>query len=70
MTDVAENHANDFSDRFVGPDFLRALAMLFGLIFHAPLLYYIPSLANELSEFGISQSTIPELEDWLCFLLQ
>ena len=36
------------SERFHGLDFLRAMAMLMGLVFHAPMLYYIPVMADGL----------------------
>lgn len=35
-------------ERFHGLDFLSAMAMLMGLVFHAPMLYYIPIMADGL----------------------
>ncbi len=58
------------AERFHGLDFLRAVAMILGLVFHAPLLYYIPILADGFHEFGISSMSMPDLEGWLSFLLQ
>ncbi|MBT6506520.1 MAG: acyltransferase family protein [Marinovum sp.] len=56
--------------RFHGLDFLRAMAMLLGLVFHAPMLYYIPIMADGFKEFGISSETMPEMEQWLSLLVQ
>ena len=39
------------SERFHGLDFLRAMAMLLGLVFHAPMLYYIPVMADGFKGF-------------------
>ena len=44
--------------------------MLLGLVFHAPLLYYIPIMADGFREFGISSMIMPDLEGWLSVLLQ
>ena len=52
-------------ERFHGLDFLRAMAMLMGLVFHAPMLYYIPIMADGFQEFGVSSATIPLMEAWL-----
>ena len=56
--------------RFHGLDFLRAMAMLLGLVFHAPMLYYIPIMADGFKEFGISSENMPEMEQWLSLLVQ
>ena len=48
-------------ERFHGLDFLRAMAMLMGLVFHAPMLYYIPIMADGFQEFGVSSATIPSM---------
>ena len=53
------------SIRFHGLDLLRAMAMLMGLIFHAPMLYYIPIMADGFQDFGVSRATIPPMETWL-----
>ena len=53
------------SERFHGLDFLRAMAMLMGLVFHAPMLYYIPIMADGFQDFGVSQATMPPMESWL-----
>ena len=53
------------SIRFHGLDLLRAMAMLMGLIFHAPMLYYIPIMADGFQDFGVSSATIPPMETWL-----
>ena len=42
------------SEHFHGLDFLRAMAMLMGLVFHAPMLYYIPIMADGFQDFGFS----------------
>lgn len=52
-------------ESFHGLDFLRAMAMLMGLVFHAPMLYYIPIMADGFQEFGVSSATIPSMEAWL-----
>ncbi len=56
--------------RFHGLDFLRAMAMLFGLLFHAPLLYYIPGMADAFKDFGVATATIPAMEPWLHLMIQ
>ena len=56
--------------RFQGLDILRAMAMLLGLLFHAPLLYYIPVIADGFKDFGISSATMPEMEPWLKVTIQ
>ena len=56
--------------RFHGLDFLRATAMLLGLLFHAPILYYIPPMADGFREFGVSSEMMPEMESWLKFTIQ
>ena len=53
------------SEHFHGLDFLRAMAMLMGLVFHAPMLYYIPIMADGFQDFGISTATMPTMETWL-----
>jgi len=53
------------SERFHGLDFLRAMAMLMGLVFHAPMLYYIPVMADGFKDFGVSSATMPPMEAWL-----
>jgi glucan biosynthesis protein C len=53
------------SVRFHGLDLLRAMAMLMGLIFHAPMLYYIPIMADGFQDFGVSSATMPPMEAWL-----
>ena len=53
------------SERFHGLDFLRAMAMLLGLVFHAPMLYYIPIIADGFKDFGVSKATMPPMEAWL-----
>jgi glucan biosynthesis protein C len=53
------------SERFHGLDFLRAMAMLMGLVFHAPMLYYIPIMADGFQDFGVSHATMPPMESWL-----
>ena len=53
------------SERFHGLDFLRAMAMLMGLVFHAPMLYYIPVMADGFKDFGVSSATMPSMEAWL-----
>ena len=53
------------SERFHGLDFLRAMAMLMGLVFHAPMLYYIPIMADGFQQFGVSNATMPPMEAWL-----
>jgi glucan biosynthesis protein C len=58
------------STRFHGLDFLRAMAMLMGLVFHAPMLYYIPIMADGFQEFGISTATMPPMENWLNTVVQ
>ncbi len=51
--------------RYHGLDLLRSIAMILGLVFHAPILYYIPDMANGMQDFGVSKETIPEIEPWL-----
>ena len=58
------------STRFHGLDFLRAMAMLMGLVFHAPMLYYIPIMADGFQDFGISTATMPPMEKWLNTIVQ
>ena len=53
------------SERFHGLDFLRAMAMLMGLVFHASMLYYIPVMADGFKDFGVSSATMPSMEAWL-----
>lgn len=53
------------SERFHGLDFLRAMAMLLGLVFHAPMLYYIPVMADGFKDFGVSSATMLPMEAWL-----
>ena len=57
------------SPRFHGLDLLRSVAMLLGLVFHAPILYYIPDMANGLQDFGVSKAMIPVMEPWLNWLI-
>ena len=52
-------------ERFHGLDVLRAMAMLMGLVFHAPMLYYIPIMADGFKDFGVSSATMPSMEAWL-----
>lgn len=56
--------------RYHGLDLLRAVAMLLGIVFHAPIIYYIPEMADGFREFGISTDMIPEMELWLQILTQ
>ena len=56
--------------RYHGLDLLRAVAMLLGIVFHAPIIYYIPEMADGFREFGISTDMIPETELWLQILTQ
>ena len=58
------------TDRYHGLDLLRSLAMLLGIVFHAPMFYYIPEIADGFRDFGISTSMIPEMELWLQLLVQ
>jgi len=58
------------TDRYHGLDLLRSLAMLLGIVFHAPMFYYIPEMADGFRDFGISTSMIPEMELWLQLLVQ
>ena len=53
------------SERFHGLDFLRAMAMLMGLVFHAPMLYYIPVMADGFKDFGVSSATMLPMEGWV-----
>lgn len=55
--------------RYYGLDFLRAVAMLLGLAVHAPLIYYMPEIANEFTEFGINRQTVPPPQLWVDLLL-
>lgn len=64
------NIPSQIPERFHGLDFLRAMAMLMGLVFHAPMLYYIPIMADGFQDFGISSATIPPMETWLNTTLQ
>lgn len=56
--------------RYHGLDLLRAVAMLLGIVFHAPIIYYIPEMADGFREFGISTDMIPKMELWLQILTQ
>ena len=56
--------------RYHGLDLLRSVAMLLGIVFHAPIIYYIPEMADGFIDFGISTAMIPEMELWLQILTQ
>lgn len=56
--------------RYHGLDVLRASAMLLGLVFHAPILYYIPEIADGFKDLGISKDTMPEMELWVSVIAQ
>jgi glucan biosynthesis protein C len=56
--------------RYHGLDLLRSVAMLLGIVFHAPIIYYIPEMADGFRDFGISTAMIPEMELWLQILTQ
>ena len=56
--------------RLHGLDVLRASAMLLGLVFHAPILYYIPEIADSFKDLGISKDTMPEMELWVSVITQ
>lgn len=60
----------DSAIRYHGLDLLRSLAMLMGIVFHAPQFYYIPEMADGFRDFGISTDMIPEMELWLQILVQ
>lgn len=45
-----------------GLDLHRLLAILLGMGFHAPIIYYIPEMTDEFSGFGKNQNVIPEIE--------
>jgi peptidoglycan/LPS O-acetylase OafA/YrhL len=47
--------------RYHGLDLLRAVAMLLGIVFHAPIINYIPEMADGFREFGISTDMIPKM---------
>lgn len=63
----ADNH---LAERYHGLDLLRSLAMLMGIVFHAPQFYYIPEMADGFRDFGISTKMIPEMDYWLQILVQ
>ena len=44
--------AKTIHQRYHGLDLLRSVAMLLGLVIHAPLIYYTPELAREFQFFG------------------
>jgi len=44
--------------------------MLLGLVFHAPILYYIPEIADGFKDLGISKDTMPEMELWVSVIAQ
>jgi glucan biosynthesis protein C len=50
--------------RYHSLDFLRALAMLLGLVVHAPLIYFAPEVA---AAFGLK--TVPSPELWVSLIL-
>lgn len=52
--------------RYYGLDFLRAVAMLLGLAVHAPLIYYMPEIADE---FGVNSATLPPPQLWVDIVL-
>ena len=51
--------AKTIHQRYHGLDLLRSVAMLLGLVFHAPLIYYNPQLAREFQFFGSVPSAGP-----------
>ena len=70
MQPVQEHADNDDAGRYHGLDLLRSLAMLMGIVFHAPQFYYIPEMADMFRDFGISTGMIPEMDLWLQILVQ
>lgn len=58
-----EYHEDGYhAGRYHGLDLLRSLAMLMGIVFHAPQFYYIPEMADGFRDFGISTDMIPEMD--------
>ena len=51
--------AKTIHQRYHGLDLLRSVAMLLGLVIHAPLIYYTPELAREFQFFGSVPSAGP-----------
>lgn len=51
--------------RYCGLDLLRSVATLLGIVFHAPIIYFITEMADGFRDFGISTAIIPEIELWL-----
>ena len=51
--------AKTIHQRYHGLDLLRSVAMLLGLVFHAPLIYYTPELARAFQFFGSVPSAGP-----------
>lgn len=47
-------------ERYHGLDFLRAFAMLLGLVIHAPLVYFFPDIQ---ADFGLTEVT--PIEEWM-----
>ena len=70
MQPVQEHADNHDAGRYHGLDLLRSLAMLMGIVFHAPQFYYIPEMADGFRDFGISTGMIPEMDLWLQILVQ
>ena len=50
--------------RYYNLDFLRAFAMMLGLVIHAPIIFYFPSLAKTL---GIEK--IAPTENWVFVMI-
>ena len=57
MSDPKNIQTENSEKRFHGLDFLRAIAMLLGIVLHAPLFYYVPQISEAYS--------LPEIKPWI-----